>query len=102
VSAARWRYWDVLALVAGAVPIFLAVIASANDLHYGGSAIFVGSAGASFALAALLSVVVFPMSAAMGWRPGNRWLIAAGGVLLLLSAAPSLLLLAGCARGDCI
>lgn len=102
MSAARWRYWDVLALVAGAVPILLAVIASANDLHYGGSAIFVGSAGPSFVLAALLSVAILLMSAAMGWRSGNRWLIAAGGLLLLLSAVPSLLLLAGCAMGNCI
>jgi len=102
MRAARWRYWDVLALVAGAVPVLLAMIASANDLYYGGSAIFIGSAGPSFALAALLSVAIFLISAAMGWRSGNRWLIAAGGLLQLLSVAPSLLLLAGCARGDCI
>jgi len=102
VTKERRPYWDVLALGAGAVPILVAAIASASDLHYGGSAIFIGSGGPSFALAALLSVVVFLMSTAMGWRSGNRWLIAAGGVLLLLSAAPSLLLLAGCAKGDCI
>ena len=102
MNAARWRYWDVMAFVAGAVPVLLAMIASANDLHYGGSAIFIGSAGPSFALAALLSVAIFLISAAMGWRFGNRSLIAAGGLLLLLSVVPSLLLLAGCARGDCI
>lgn len=102
MSAARWRYWDVLALIAGAFPILLAVIASANELHYGGPAIFVGSAGPSFALAALLSVAILLTSAAMGWRSGNRWLIAGGGLLLLLGAAPSLLLLAGCAMGNCI
>ncbi|MGQ2936422.1 MAG: hypothetical protein ACT6RK_20205, partial [Sphingopyxis sp.] len=54
VSETRWRYWDVLAFGAGAVPIFLAIVASAIGLHYGGFMIFAGSAGSELWLASLL------------------------------------------------
>ncbi|MGN6691701.1 MAG: hypothetical protein ACTHJU_12235 [Sphingopyxis sp.] len=99
---ARWRYWDVMALVAGAIPIFLALAASAIGLHYGGFMIFAGSAGSELWLASLLCVAIFLIGAVAGWRFGNRWLIASGGLLLALCAAPSLLLLAACFNGNCI
>jgi len=102
MSDTRWQYWDVLAFAAGAVPIFLAIVASAAGLHHGGVMIFVGSAGSALWLASLLCIAVFLIGAVAGWRFGNRWLIASGGVLLALCAAPSLFLLAACFNGNCI
>jgi hypothetical protein len=92
----------VLAFAAGAVPLFLAIVASLIELHYGGLMIFVGSAGTTLWLAALASAALFVIGAIAGWRSGNRWLIGAGGLLLALPIAPSLLLLAACAQGNCI
>ena len=102
MSDTRRQYWDVLAFAAGAVPVFLAIVASATKLYHGGAMIFVGSAGSEIWLASLLCVAVFLISAVAGWRFGNHWLIASGGVLLALCAAPSLLLLAACFNGNCI
>ena len=98
----RWKYWDVLAFSAGAIPIFLAIIASAAGLNSGGMLIFAGFAGTELWLASLLCVAVFVVGAAAGWQFGSRWLIASGGVLLAICAAPSLLLLAACFNGNCI
>jgi len=102
VTANRWPHWDVLAFTSGAVPLFLAIVASLLELHYGGMTIFVGSAGTPLWLAALLSALLFVVGAVAGWRSGNRLLIGAGGLLLCLPLAPSLLLLAACAQGNCI
>ncbi|WP_447765235.1 hypothetical protein [Sphingopyxis panaciterrae] len=98
----HWKYWDALALVAGAVPPGLAVVASAFDIHHGGAVIFLGSAGGLFRMLALTFVALFLIAGFMGWRSGNRGLILLGGLLLALSAAPSLLLLAACVSGHCI
>jgi len=98
----RWKHWDVLAFAAGAIPIFLAIIASAAGIDSGGMMIFAGSAGTELWLASLLCAAVFFIGAVAGWRFGNRRLIAAGGLLLALCAAPSLLLLAACLNGNCI
>ena len=102
MSETRWRYCDVLAFGAGAVPIFLALVASAIGRHYGGFMVFAGSAGSELWLASLLCVAVFFIGAVAGWGSGNRWLIASGGLLLALCAVPSLLLLAACFNGNCI
>lgn len=102
MSDTRWRYWDVLAFVAGAMPIALTLFASIAGLHYGGVMIFAGSAGSGLWLVSLLCVAVFLVGAIAGWRSGNHWLIVSGGLLLALCAAPSLLLLAACLNGNCI
>jgi len=98
---ARWKYWDALALAAGATPIFLGLFASLTGLHHGGMMIFAGSAGTLFWLASLMCLGLFTVSAIAGWRSGDRRLILGGGVLLALCAAP-LLLLAACFSGNCL
>jgi hypothetical protein len=102
MSDTRRQYWDVLAFAAGSVPPCLAVVASAFDIHHGGAVIFLGSAGGFFRVFALTFAALFLIAGFMGWRSGNRGLILLGGLLLVLSAAPSLLLLAACVSGNCI
>lgn len=98
----RWSYWDVLALCAGAAPLFLAMTANLLGLHYGGAFIFLGSAGTMLQFAVLLCVGGYAVGAIAGWRSGNRWFIAGGGLALALCAAPSFLLLRACVSGDCL
>ncbi len=102
MKSARWGYWDILALAAGVTPPGLAVAASALDIHYGGAAIFLGSAGQLFWALSLACAFLFLPTAYLGWQSGSRGLIALGGLLLVLSAAPSLVLLAACASGSCL
>lgn len=99
---ARWQYWDVLAFAAGAVPLILAVLLDAFGSRGDGMMIFAGFAGSVAWLAAWSCVPLVGAGALMGWQTGNRMLIVAGGLLLLLSAIPSFLLLAACYSGNCI
>lgn len=98
----RWRYWDLLALCAGVAPLFLSIAASLLKLHYGGEHIFIGSAGTLLWLVSLICVAAFAIGAGAGWRSGDRRLIVGGGLVLTLSATPSLGLLLACFSGDCL
>jgi hypothetical protein len=99
----RGHPWDVVAFSAGSLPLFLALMASLFELHYGGLTIFLGSAGKLFWLISLLCIAVFAVSALLGWRQSpDRRMILGGGFLLTLCASPSVLLLAACFSGNCI
>lgn len=101
MSRARWEYWDVLALCAGAAPLLLAIAVGLFAPHHNAALIFVGSAGELARLASLICVGIFAIGAVAAWRSGSRWLIGGGGLLLLLSASPSFLLLLACFSDNC-
>ena len=102
MSDTRWRYWDVLAFAAGAVPMLLTILVVAFGSYGDGMMIFVGSAGRQAWLVSLTCALLVVAGALRGWRAGNRKLIIAGGLLLAISATPSLLLLGACFNGNCI
>ena len=99
MNEARWRYWDVLAFAAGAMPFVMSVFAGMGGV---GPMFFAGLSGPFLHYAGLGCAIVFAIVAFAGWPAGNRWLILAGGALLLVSAAPTFVLLYACGTGNCI
>ena len=96
---ARWKYWDVVALVAGSIPPVLLMVA-----YYGGKELS-GLSG-PFILSA---VPLYLLSATLAWRRGDGRLIAGGCAMLMFAVVlmlPAILasafLLAVCFTGDCI
>lgn len=91
---AGWKYWDAIALLAGAVPLIIL-------------ALFYSEATPATlnALLLILSLVTYPIATLLSWRQGDCRLAAAGGMLLILAvaiASPLILLLTACLMGDCI
>ncbi len=84
------------------MPLILVIFVEAFGSRGDGMMIFVGFAGSLAWLVALACVPLVGAGALMGWRTGNRVLIALGSLFLALSATPSLLLLAACFNGNCI
>jgi len=96
---ARWKYWDVVALIAGGVPPVVLLVA-----YYGGKDL----GGLSGPLI-LTAVPLYLLSAALAWRRGDGRLIAGGCAMLMIAVIlmlPAILasafLLAVCFTGDCI
>ncbi|MBW8296464.1 hypothetical protein [Sphingopyxis sp.] len=96
---ACWKYWDVVAFVAGSIPPVLLLIA-----YYGGK--HLSRLSGPVVLAA---VPLYLLSATLAWRRGDGRLIAGGCAMLMIALIlmlpvilASAFLLATCFTGDCV
>ncbi|MDK2760339.1 MAG: hypothetical protein KYX64_03155 [Sphingopyxis sp.] len=96
---ARWKYWDVVALVAGGVPLTLVLIGFYTGEDFG------GLSGPLILIAALLCLI----AAAFAWRTGDGRLIAGGCAMIIIPVAVllpvlliPLMLFGACVMGDCL
>jgi hypothetical protein len=96
---AGWVHWDVIALLAGAIPLLILLAGVYLRYNFGGY-------GVAIMVAAVLLHVC---GAAFAWRRGDGRMIASGCALLMIALILMLpviigtaFLLAACLMGNCI
>ncbi|KTE49793.1 MULTISPECIES: hypothetical protein [unclassified Sphingopyxis] len=95
-GVARWKHWDMVALVAGAVPLILILLGA-----YAGVDVTVGFSGYLI----IGAVLLYLMGAALAWRQGDGRLIAGGCAMLMIPAVlsiPLIILAIACLNGNCL